>query len=149
MKICRICKEFKNLSEFNKQPKNKDGHRHDCRKCRSDTYFKNKNYYTNLAKQWKLDNSEKWKKYNSDLKKKNRKYYNSVEAKRRARKLKATPNWLTETQLEEIKNIYLNCPKGYEVDHIIPLKGKNVSGLHVPWNLQYLTISKIEVRVIK
>ena len=54
---------------------------------------------------------------------------------RRARKLHATPQW---ADLDAIKQIYKNRPKGYHVDHIIPLKGKNVSGLHVAWNLQYL-----------
>lgn len=60
-------------------------------------------------------------------------------AARRARKLNATPLWLTEEQRKEMQLFYKRCPKGYHVDHIIPLNGKFVCGLHVPQNLQYLT----------
>lgn len=51
-----------------------------------------------------------------------------------------TPPWVSKDALLEV---YANCPNGYEVDHIIPIKGvidgRPVCGLHVPWNLQYLT----------
>jgi hypothetical protein len=53
----------------------------------------------------------------------------------RANRLKRTPMW---ADLAKIKEIYDNCPEGYHVDHIIPLNGKTVSGLHVANNLQYL-----------
>ncbi len=56
--------------------------------------------------------------------------------KRRAIKLRAIPKW---ANLEKIKLIYKNCPKGYHVDHIIPLNNPIVSGFHVENNLQYLT----------
>ena len=47
-----------------------------------------------------------------------------------------TPAW---ANLQKIVEFYKNCPEGYQVDHIIPLRGKKVSGLHVVENLQYLT----------
>ncbi len=62
--------------------------------------------------------------------------YLARNAHRKAYKLKATPIW---ANLEHIKDIYRRCPVGYHVDHIIPLQGELVSGLHVENNLQYLT----------
>ena len=59
----------------------------------------------------------------------------NLSAKRRALQLNATPKF---ANLNKIKEIYKKCPKGYHVDHIIPLQGKVVCGLHVEWNLQYL-----------
>ncbi|MES2180738.1 MAG: HNH endonuclease signature motif containing protein, partial [Pseudomonadota bacterium] len=54
-------------------------------------------------------------------------------------KLKRVPVW---SEVEAIREFYANRPDGYEVDHIIPLFGKLVSGLHVLSNLQYLTESE-------
>lgn len=47
-----------------------------------------------------------------------------------------TPKWADKNT---IYTIYKNCPKGMHVDHVIPLRGVLVSGLHVPDNLQYLS----------
>lgn len=66
--------------------------------------------------------------------------------KYQAAKLHRTPPWLTKEQLNSIE-LYYKTAKWVEsvlgepihVDHVIPLQGKEVSGLHVPWNLQLLT----------
>lgn len=104
-------------------------------------YLNNKERTIDKYKKWVENNREKhntrtrkWSKLNPHS------YRNSV-AKRTAAKLKRTPKW---ANLKAIKKFYRNCPEGYEVDHIIPLQGKNVCGLHVEYNLQYLT--KIENR---
>ena len=47
----------------------------------------------------------------------------------------ATPKWV---DVAEMVNIYGNTPEGMSVDHIVPLAGVGVSGLHVPWNLRYI-----------
>lgn len=59
--------------------------------------------------------------------------YNSI---REAQKSCRVPPWANR---EAIKEIYSKCPTGHHVDHIIPLRGKLVSGLHVETNLQYLS----------
>lgn len=90
---------------------------------------------------WQRENPERYKQYKKELylSQRDTQQYKNIrkaeEAKRRARKLKRTPNW---SNLQKIQEIYNNCPKGYHVDHIIPLKGEKVSGLHVEDNLQYL-----------
>lgn len=55
---------------------------------------------------------------------------------RKGIKLSRIPKW---ANINKIKEIYSNCPIGYHVDHIVPLQGKLVSGLHVENNLQYLS----------
>lgn len=65
----------------------------------------------------------------------NRSYYRAKGAKRWASELRRTPSW---ADLKAITEFYKACPPGYHVDHICPLQGKNVSGLHVIENLQYL-----------
>jgi hypothetical protein len=49
--------------------------------------------------------------------------------------VRQTPKWANRAKIREI---YVNRPEGYHVDHIVPLRGKNVCGLHVENNLQYL-----------
>jgi len=65
----------------------------------------------------------------------NRASFNAYQKSRKRRVRSQMPAWVNE---KELRSIYLNCPKGFHVDHIIPVNGRNVSGLHVPWNLQYL-----------
>jgi len=61
----------------------------------------------------------------------------ALSAKRRSAKLNRTPEWV---DMEEIKDIYIEANyQGMHVDHIIPLQGELVSGLHVTNNLQLLT----------
>ena len=92
---------------------------------------------------WRRENQEWVKRWNAT----NRHITNALCAKRRGALLRATPPWITETQLNAMKEFYMLAQelawlnqdgKPLHVDHIVPLQGKDVCGLHVPWNLQLL-----------
>ena len=102
-----------------------------------------------LKKEYRKANSDKIKERSRDYAKANPDKLNAIRAKRRSKKLQATPPWLTKEHLSAIRMYYtkskaLEKATGikHHVDHIVPLQGKNVCGLHVPWNLQVLTASE-------
>lgn len=72
--------------------------------------------------------------------------YKELVSLRRRRFRNATPKWLTQEQKMEIRLKYRLAIElsrvtniRHAVDHIVPLYGDTVCGLHVPWNLQVLT----------
>ena len=64
----------------------------------------------------------------------------SIEKQKRTKN--ATPSWANKESIKEIYQLAAKLTEStgimHEVDHIVPLKGKTVCGLHVPWNLQVL-----------
>lgn len=164
MKLCNSCNELKPLSDFSKGVRVTY-----CKVCKNiqtkqwrllnlhrikeynaihnrENYINNKELKISTAKEWNIKNPNRRKEI---VRKNNSKYPERRTAacnKRRAQKMKATPRWLTEKHWDIIKQIYAKS-REYQlatnilcnVDHIIPLKHKDVCGLHVPWNLQILT----------
>ena len=171
-KACTRCKLVLPLTEFYPRKDIKSGFNPQCKQCGKETrvsragsqasakYWKtyydnnkkalNQKYWTNpKTREYQLkrykENPEKFQKQHEEYRKGNLGKFAAKEAKRRSRKLSATPKWLTSSQIKKMEDFYwlakdleLVSGQQYHVDHIVPLKGKNVCGLHVPWNLQVL-----------
>lgn len=108
-------------------------------KVSNEHYHKNKEKYKKTRHQYYLDNTESILERNNRWKRNNKPKRASDAAKRRAIKKQAIPIW---ADLKAIEAMYLSCPKGYHVDHIIPLVSKVICGLHVENNLQHLSASE-------
>lgn len=120
-----------------------------CKVCR-------KEYYSSRYKKVdKEKHKEKCREYYNKNLDKQRTYYRDYYKKRREegyvqhrtkRVRKATPKWLSGSQKAHIRRTYklrdvIAEATGveYHVDHIVPINGEGVCGLHVPWNLSVIT----------
>ena len=99
--------------------------------------------YIQHAKDWNNRNPERIKEIHNKRNRANPARRNLLTANYRSAKDNRTPAWLTEVDYERIANVYKLATlqskitgTTWHVDHIIPLRGKYVSGLHVPSNLQ-------------
>jgi len=142
---CSKCKVVKPASQFSKSNSKSNPRKLDyyCKECRKEV----KKRPSVQASQKKCVEKLKTKRnaYSRAYNKSNRPYFNAKHKEYMGRKSNATPLWLTEDHSKEMQDMYwlaqdLKRVTGeqYHVDHIVPLKGKNVCGLHVPWNLQIL-----------
>ena len=163
-RICRICNVEKLITEFNKHKTYKDGIDTSCKVCVRESKRKiwaaDPERYRAYGKKYKQANkeliSERNKKYVAENRETRvatmKKYRQKTPEKqaeyvrrRQSSKMQRTPSWLTEDDIWMMREAYKLAKLrtemfgfSWHVDHILPLQGETVSGLHVPSNLQVI-----------
>jgi hypothetical protein len=164
VKHCPKCNQEKPFEAFYASSTHKSGYASWCKECESErNRLKSQKCRASRlvkAKQWRDGNKEKqdaavkaWRESNPertaamyrDWAERNRDKVNAKWMARDAAKKSRTPKWLTVDEHWMIEQAYDIAAKrtqmlgiSFHVDHIVPLQGKTVSGLHVPWNLQVI-----------
>lgn len=142
MKMCPECKEELPLDAFGFVPSRKVNMR--CRPCN-----------ILVAARWYAENKDRKRQYDAKRRKEKRHLYrlasktwreahrdrkNACTSVRRKRVKSRTPKYISPSTMKcfyESAQRVSNClGVQHHVDHIVPLRGKKVSGLHVPWNLR-------------
>lgn len=165
IKVCTKCGKDEVLVSFELQ-------RRQCKSCRKVYFLAKRKEYYWANRDKAILYTKLWREANQDKKLAHRKAEyakNAIQAKEAAKtyrkenpakinawsrkhqlaKLQRTPKWLTEFDLLRIECFYSvatmrnkNDSQEWQVDHIIPLQGKMVSGLHVPTNLRVIPASE-------
>lgn len=164
-KVCSTCKTDKPITEFTQRSGRPIGQfKSSCNPClaKKQTSYRKANPKKVSAsyKKWYAKNkgkrSEDWRAWYAANKERRAEYWSAyyqdnhseMIAKRKrqhAVKVLRYPSWLTRAHKKSIEDIYEERARISEetgvlhhVDHIVPLQGELVSGLHVPWNLQVM-----------
>ncbi len=121
-----------------------------CNPCKKIWHNQNKTIVYAANKAWRDRNKDTYvrvqnKEVARAYRQANKAKRTACQIKREKAKIQRVPKWLTELHFQQIQIFYdsahaLTKEFGIQmdVDHIVPLQGKNVSGLHVPWNLQVI-----------
>lgn len=163
LKRCSKCKVEVDTELFSKHATRKDGLQTQCKEC--DKAYAAKNAVAIAARKkiynaenaeaisaqrkiYNAANSEARGAYNKEWAKANSGKKNALNAKRRAAKLERTPAWSNKDEIDLIyrQSALLQKLIGREmhVDHVVPLQGDLVSGLHVAHNLQ-ITFANLNI----
>jgi len=158
MKTCRKCKLEKPLSDFYPHRRSTDGRHYYCMECSralANAYAaRHMGKIVEKAKGWYLANKDRKRAYDAKRRKEKRSLYREASRRfrekhpgrknadtqaRRAQFALRLPRWQRSSEL----TVFYECAARVSqclgilhcVDHVIPLRGKTVSGLHVPGNL--------------
>lgn len=139
-KLCRKCNEVKVLTEFysGNSP---------CKKCKcqkmAEHYSQNRESISKKHNVYSVEHADKKRKIASDWAKNNRARRADIWASYYTAKMKRRPKWSDRAAIKaiyaEARRLTLETGVLHHVDHIVPLQGDTVCGLHVHNNLQVLT----------
>lgn len=134
--VLRRCKEYSKLPEVKERERIR----------LAATYAENKDAIHARRRAYYAGNHEareRFRKYQRDYAKRNKVKFNERSGRRRTARLRAFPQWADKKAILSFYKMAAEKTRDtgikHVVDHIIPLQGKNVCGLHVEQNLQVLT----------
>ena len=149
-KLCKVCGVNKPVSAFYKQTARGGlGVRGSCKACdnlkKKDYRADNKEYICQLKKAEYERNKANHLTQKRQYRQANKGKINYLVALRKKAIKQRTPIWLTDFDKLKMKCFYSVASmltnennEPWHVDHVVPLQGKLVSGLHVPNNLQVM-----------
>ena len=104
---------------------------------------KNREYCNAKSSVWNSNNRERVRARHSKMREEKPHVYAEYSAKRHVAKLNAVPKWADRKAIrlfyKEAARLTRETGIKHEVDHIVPIQGKLVCGLHCEANLQVLT----------
>ena len=139
------CSECSRLRETTKSAKRRAKHPEKIKEYKRRDYLKRRDKVLASCAKYRAENGEARRAYFKKYKQENNGRVTAGNKKRDLAKKNRTPCWLTADDTWLMKEIYelsalrtKSTGVQWHVDHIIPLQGKKVSGLHVPTNLQII-----------
>ena len=135
--------EWIKSNEFRAEYFKQYNRREEVKDKKNEWYEANKEQVMNAAK---IRPIEIKREYQKAWKERNTTWVRADTKARRRKHREATPKWLAKKEKAEIRQLYQiaitmskTTGEQYVVDHIVPLRGNDVCGLHVPWNLRVIT----------